>query len=629
MNVINLGILAHVDAGKTTLTEGMLFHGGNICKMGKVDDGTTVTDSMDLEKKRGMTVKSSVVSFQWNNLKVNLIDTPGHFDFLSEVESVLHVLDVAVLLIAAKEGVQPQTKLFFNKLSELNIPTVIFINKLDRIGVNYESLIKMIRTQLTNEILECQRYYGVGEKQVEIEDITLDDEEIQMKLLFASETLTKKYNESQVIITGDYEIEFVNLIRSGKLYPVMGGVALKNRGISSLLDMLTKIMADVKPKTDKFSAYVFKVDVDQTGKKRIFFKVFSGTINVRQNVYINNDESQKMLVRNLAYFENGKIISVKSVGCGDVGIIYNEELLKVGTVIGENNGDISRVKLKNPLFHANIVTKDNNERYRLLNALNTLSQEDPQLKFEISSVTGDILICLFGPLQMEIIGEILKSRFGLEVSFGTLKDICKEHPVKEGYCSMRLRDWNNPYNAGVVFKVEPLPLGSGFEYENMVSYGYLEKPFQNAVMDGIKIALSKGVQGHEVIDVKITFLDADYDSVLGTPADFRRLVPLVLKKALENATVEILEPWQNFIISVPIDYDKAILSDICKMKARIIEYQYGETETCFIGRVLLRDIINYESRLNILTHGTASILQNFFKYLPINENVEILMERYK
>ena len=185
MDVINLGILAHVDAGKTTLTEGMLFQAGCIRAMGNVDDGTTVTDSMDLEKKRGITIKSSVISFEWNNIKINLIDTPGHFDFLSEVESVLHVLDVVVLVIAAREGVQAQTRLFFRKLSELNIPTVIFINKLDRMGVNYEDLIKTIRTKLTDEILECQRYHGVGGKQVEIEDIPLDDEELQMKLLLS------------------------------------------------------------------------------------------------------------------------------------------------------------------------------------------------------------------------------------------------------------------------------------------------------------------------------------------------------------------------------------------------------------------------------------------------------------
>ena len=396
MNVMNLGILAHVDAGKTTLTEGMLFQAGCIRKMGNVDDGTTVTDSMDLEKERGMTIKSSVISFQWNNLKINLIDTPGHFDFLSEVESVLHVLDVVVLVIAAREGVQPQTRLFFRKLSQLNIPTVIFINKLDRMGVNYEDLIKTIREKLTDEILECQRYRGAGGKQVEIEDIPLDDEELQMKILLSSETMIKKYDESREITIKDYETEFIRLIRSGKLYPV----------------------------------------------------------------------------------------------------------------------------------------------------------KDPQLKFEISPVTDDIMLSLFGPLQMEIIGEILKNRFGLKVSFGPLTDICKEHPVKEGYCSIRIGDWNNPYNAGVVFKVEPLPLGSGFQYENRVSYGYLEKPFQNAVMDGVRIALNKGVQGHEVIDVKISFLEADYDSVMGTPADFRRLVPIALKKALDDAAVEILEPWQNFIITL-------------------------------------------------------------------------------
>ena len=629
MDVINLGILAHVDAGKTTLTEGMLFQAGCIRKMGNVDDGTTVTDSMDLEKKRGMTIKSSVISFEWNHLKINLIDTPGHFDFLSQVESVLHVLDVVVLVIAAREGVQPQTRLFFRKLSELKIPTVIFINKLDRMGVNYEDLIKTIRTKLTDEILECQRYQGVGGKQVEIEEIPLDDEEFQMKLLLSSETLIKKYDEFQEISTKEYETEFIRLIRSGKLYPVMGGVALKNQGINSLMDMLTKIMADVKPQTDLLSAYVFKVDFDQKGQKRIFFRVFSGTVTVRQNVYIRNEESQKMLVRNLAYFENGKIISARSVACGDVGIIYDEELLKVGTVIGGNNGDVSKVKLKEPLLHANIVTKDNDERYLLLNALNTLWQEDPQLKFEVSSTTDDIIISLYGPLQMEIIGEILKNRFGLNISFGPLTNIYKEHPIKEGYCSIRIGDWKNPYYAGVVFKVEPLPLGSGFQYENLVSYGYLEKPFQNAVMDGIRTALNEGAQGYEVIDVKITFLEADYDSVMGTPADFRRLVPIALKRALEDATIEILEPWQNFIISVPVDFEKSVLNDICKMKARITEYQYGEAETCFIGKAILQDMMNYESRLNILTHGSASVLQDFFKYLPMNESVEALMEKYK
>ena len=148
-------------------------------------------------------------------------------------------------------------------------------------------------------------------------------------------------------------------------------------------------------------------------------------------------------------------------------------------------------------------------------------------------------------------------------------------------------------------------------------------------MDGIRIALNEGTQGHEVIDVKITFLKADYDSVMGTHADFRKLVPIALKKALDDAAVEILEPWQNFIITVPDDYEKSVLNDICKMKARITEYQYGETETCFIGKALLRDMMNYESRLNILTHGSAAVLQDFFKYLPMNESVEALMEKYK
>lgn len=628
MDIINLGILAHVDAGKTTLTECMLYQSGNISQMGRVDNGTTVTDSLELEKKRGMTIKSSVVSFFWNNVKINLIDTPGHFDFVSEVESALHILDVVVLVISAKEGVQSQTRLIFRKLQEIKIPTIIYINKLDRVGVDYDDLMDELKIQLSSKIIELQKYHGIGKKEVRIENLNFEDECIQNQLLISSDALMKKYDELNDIASEDYENEFVQMVRSGELYPVLGGVALKNQGVTEVMDLLTEIMSGITPKTDKLSAYVYKIDHDKVGHKRIFFRVFSGVINVRKTIEIYADEPQKILVRNLSSFDKNKIVTTKSVGSGDIGIIFDEDQLQVGSIIGEAYDRIGKVKINSPMLQTSIRAKDENERYKLLDALTLLSQEDPQLKFEINRITDDIKIWVFGPLQMEVIEDMLKNRFGINICNTQLEIVYKEHPLKAGYCSIRIGDLTNPYNAGAVFRIEPLPLGSGFQYENLVSYGYLEKPFQNAVMDGIKIGLRQGINGHEVIDVKVTFLEADYDSVLGTPADFRKLIPIIIHNALEDAGVELLEPWQNFSVVVPKQWDKVVLKDICKMKARILEYYYGKNETGFIGKAVLRDIVNYESVLNTFTSGKGVFTQDFYKFLPMKESVEVLMEKY-
>lgn len=628
MDVINLGILAHVDAGKTTLTEGMLYESGIISKMGKVDDGTTVTDSMELEKKRGITIKSSVVSFLWNNVKINLIDTPGHLDFVSEVESALHVIDVVVLVISAKEGIQSQTRLIFRKIQELKIPTIIYINKLDRVGVDYGELLDKIRNQLSEMVVALQEYRGVGEKEVQIINLDFGEEDIQNYILLSSDTLMEKYDDFNAILLEEYEEEFIKMVRKGELYPLVGGVALKKLGITEVMDLVTKIKGNTETKSDKLSAYVYKIEHDKDKHERIYFRVFNGAVKVRDNVVINADNSYRLLVRNLWSIQNNTIVSSQIIRKGDIGIIMDEEKLQVGSVIGEDYGRKGNAQLKTPLLQTGIKPKDENERNQLLSALTLLSREDPYLKYEISRITNEIKIWLFGPLQMEIIGDIFRERFGINVCFTKLEIVNKEHPLGKGYSSIRLRDWNNPYNAGAVFQIEPLPLGSGFQYENHVSYGYLEKPFQNAVLDGIKIGLSQGINGHQVIDVKVSFLEADYDSVLGTPADFRRLVPIVIHDALADAGVELLEPWQKFTISVPKLMDKSVLRNISKLRARVTVYDYGDSETTFAGKAALSDMMNYESVLNTYTSGKGFLIQEFYKYLPKNQNIDVLMELY-
>ena len=543
---------------------------------------------------------------------------------MSEVESALHVLDAAILVISSKEGVQSQTRLIFRKLQELQIPTIIFANKLDRTGVNFDNLLFNIKKQLSERIVVLQKYDDIGESEVQIKNMSFDEEDIQNQILYYSDALMEKYDEVPYVEPKEYESAFMKMAQNAEVYPVLGGVSLKNTGVTEVLDLLTKIFEHSQQKNGRLSAYVYKVDRDQKGHKRSFFRVFSGTVNIRDTVKIKIKDSQKtFLVSNLSACFNNKVVSAKNIDHGDIGIIFDGDDLNVGCIIGENNDRIGKVELKSPLLETSIETETSNERYKLLDALIQLSQEDPYLRYEINRFE-EIKLCLFGPLQMEIIKSLLSDRFGINVQFSELSIVYKEQPVKKGYCSMRLRE-NHPYNAGAVMLVEPLPLGSGFQYENMVSYGYLEKPFQNAVLEGIRSGLGQGINGHEVIDVKVTFLEADYDSVLGTPSDFRKLVPIVIQKALLDAGVRILEPWQNFSIIVPKFADQIVWKDLCKMNAVITEYDYGIEETRFSGRAMLCEIMNYESVLNTFTEGRGIITQEFYKFLPMKEDEKTII----
>ncbi len=615
MNTINLGILAHVDAGKTTLTEGLLFHSGIISSMGKVDKGTTITDSMSIEKQRGITIRSSTVSFTWNNTKINLIDTPGHIDFVSEVERALHVLDGVILVISAKESVQPQTRIIFRKILELKLPTILFINKLDRMGVCTETLFHEIRTLLTEDIVILQKYIGEGTSSIKITSQNFHDTELQIPILEHCPKLLEKYINDQKISDDEYKNALVSLTQNSTLFPVFGGVALDDIGIKELLTAITEYLKTSQPKCDTLSAYVYKIDRDYHGHRNCYFRVFEGKLKVREIVTIYGS-NEKIVIKNLSTINNGKITPVDEVNSGDIGIISDEKLLQFGSILGFTCSKIRKVTITNPFLETCITTNDICDRRNMLEALNELSEEDPLLKFQIDPQTQEVRLRLLGKLQMEIISSLLWDRYHISVSFTELNTICKEYPINSGVASIRLGQGGNHYNAGLVLTIEPLPLGSGFQYENHVSFGYLEKTFQNAVIEGIKSGLACGLNGHEVIDIKVIFQDADYDSVLGTPSDFRKLTPIVFKDALANASVKLLEPWQCFDIVIPKKYDTYVLSDLHKMNAIINAYSYQESETSFGGIVPLSTFINYEVDLLSLTEGKGILLHKLYGFLP-------------
>lgn len=618
MNIINLGILAHVDAGKTTLTESILYHAGIIKNKGRVDDGNTISDSMSLERERGMSIRSSTVSFTYKDVKFNLIDTPGHMDFIGEVERSLVVLDLAILVISAKEGVQPQTRVIFHKLQELKIPVIMFINKIDRLGVNLFHLYEDINKQLTKMAIVMEEAMGLQEEDISnkkyvLRDMNFDCLEIQDKLLTWSENLLEKYVNNEVLDEISYENEFVRMFQTGELYPIYHGVALRDIGTINLMEVCIRFFNKVRDCLIDLSAYVYKVEWDDKGHKRIYIRVFNGIIHLKKQVNVVGLD-EPILISTLKKVEGGKVLYADYLVAGDIGILQDIKELRVGDVLGVPIDNVS-YELAKPLLSVSVIPLEDSKRSSLILSLQQLTAEDPHLEVMILPLTGEIRLKLFGKLQMEVLTTVLKERYELDVIFSDMITVYKEQPIQKIQASIWRGEPGNLLSAGIVLSIEPLELGSGFVYENQVSYGYLEKPFQNAVLEGIKIGLFEGIHDKEIIDVKVTFLDAYYDSVCGTPSDFRKLAPMVIKKGLEEVGVNELEPWQYYKIIAPLGYEKMITSDIVKMKGTINDMIYSEDEFKIDGIMPYDTSKDYGVNLLTATEGKGIYQTRFYKYL--------------
>jgi ribosomal protection tetracycline resistance protein len=614
MNIINLGILAHVDAGKTTLTESILYLTGILSKKGRVDDGTTISDSMELEQKRGMSIRSSTVSFTHKNVKVNLIDTPGHMDFIAEVERSLTVIDLVILVLSAKEGVQPQTRVIFHKLQELKIPTILFINKIDRMGVDLQQLYKEIKKQLTTKLILFQDVLNAGSKEFKITDLNYETSNLQEQILLHSDRLLENYTDDIPINNKDYENEFKDLFNKGDLYPIFHGSALMDLGTKTLLDSIVTIYQSKMFETEELSAYVYKIEWDSRGHKRIYIRIFEGVLIYRQRVCILGQDDP-ITITALRKVQDGHVLPTDHLIAGDIGILLDIDQLKCGDFIGKKTSLVN-AELAKPLLTVSVSPRDPGQRSSLIYALKQLTAEDPFLEMKIHPVTNEIMLKLFGKLQIEILSSLLINRYHIDSEFSGTKTVYKEQPVEPSTATIWVGESGNLYHAGVSLTIEPMELGSGFLYENKVSYGYLEKPFQNAVLEGIKAGLSEGLNQQEIIDSKVIFEDAYYDSVCGTPSDFRKLTPMVIQKALETAGLRELEPWQFYTLSAPTGYEKSIIADIFKMNGTVENVTYENDDFQVTGTIPYDTSKDYAVNLLSMTEGKGIFQTKFYKYLP-------------
>ncbi len=615
INTINLGIVAHVDAGKTTVTENLLYHGHVIDKIGRVDNGDTQTDTMELEKARGITIKASAISFNYKDVKINILDTPGHVDFISEVERSLSVLDGAVLVVSAVEGVQSQTKVLFNTLKKLNIPTIIFINKLDRIGSNANKVYKEIRKLLSDKAVLMQTCLNEASKEIKIID-SFNSEELYNRLLDVlselDEEILNEYLEKEYVNKDLINKKISLYSGEGLIYPVFLGSAGLNIGTDLLLNKILNYFSINNNNDNELSGVVFKIERTASNEKKAYVRMFGGEVNVRDVIRINDETLEK--VKKISNLEIGRSLDGKKISCGDIGIIHGIFCMKIGTIIGKKSDKLRYVSLARPTLKTKISLADGEDNHKLYMALLNLSDEDPLLELETDDSNGDIYINLFGEVQKEIIYSVLKAQYGLNIQYSNNQTIYKETVCGIGNAMMYEGQKLNMFHATVGIKVEPLERGAGLHYKSNVTTGFLPKSFQNAIEEAVSETCKYGLYGWELTDMEVTLVDSEYNSVESTPSDFRNLTPMVLMEAIDNAKTRLLEPINEFELSVPEYAISKSMFDLKMMGAEFDGPNLVGDDYVLNGLIPVENSKDYQIKIASYTEGKGIFITKFSGY---------------
>lgn len=531
MKIINIGVLAHVDAGKTTLTESLLYNSGAITELGSVDKGTTRTDNTLLERQRGITIQTGITSFQWENTKVNIIDTPGHMDFLAEVYRSLSVLDGAILLISAKDGVQAQTRILFHALRKMGIPTIFFINKIDQNGIDLSTVYQDIKEKLSAEIVIKQKVELYPNMCV----TNFTESEQWDTVIEGNDDLLEKYMSGKSLEALELEQEESIRFQNCSLFPVYHGSAKSNIGIDNLIEVITnKFYSSTHRGQSELCGKVFKIEYSEKRQRLAYIRLYSGVLHLRDSVRIS--EKEKIKITEMYTSINGELCKIDKAYSGEIVILQNE-FLKLNSVLGDTKLLPQRERIENPLplLQTTVEPSKPQQREMLLDALLEISDSDPLLRYYVDSATHEIILSFLGKVQMEVTCALLQEKYHVEIEIKEPTVIYMERPLKKAEYTIHIEVPPNPFWASIGLSVAQLPLGSGVQYESSVSLGYLNQSFQNAVMEGIRYGCEQGLYGWNVTDCKICFKYGLYYSPVSTPADFRMLAPIVLEQVLKKS----------------------------------------------------------------------------------------------
>ncbi|MGH3816695.1 MAG: GTP-binding protein [Pseudonocardiaceae bacterium] len=613
---LNLGIVAHVDAGKTSLTERFLYETGITRQLGSVDAGTTQTDSMDQERRRGITIKAAVVSFNIGGVTINLIDTPGHPDFIAEVERSLAVLDGAVLVVSAVEGVQAQTQVLYRALKRLGIPCLAFVNKIDRVGADADRVLLELERKLRMRPLAIGDVEEPGRRSAKFRLASLSEpgfvEYIAAGLAEGNENVLNKVTDASSVDIGKLWQELRRQTVELIVCPVYFGSAITGSGVDELMaaivDLLPKATDDDEA---ELSATVFKIDRGRASEKIVYVRVLSGVLTVRSCVDCGGHDERISAIR---VFENGSTVTRDVAKAGQIAQVLGLTHARIGDSLGVAASRLTS-GFAPPTLEAAVVPQHAVERGDVHSALVTLSDADPLISVR-QDEDGTTYVSLYGEVQKEVIRDTLALEFGLAVEFTDTTTLCIERPLHEGSFAEEAYTPSNPFVATIGVRIRPGAPESGIKYNIEAEYGLMPGSFHAAAEKAIHETLRQGLYGWPVTDCVVTLVRAGRPSG-STASDVRHLTPLVVAAALKEAGTVVCEPISRFRLEIPVGALAVILGRLAKLRATPDAPVIDADIVVVVGDIPASDVNELQTALPGLTSGEGVMEVEFGSYRPL------------
>lgn len=608
MKLRNIGIFAHVDAGKTTLTEHLLMHAGAVRQAGSVDQGTTRTDNLPVERRRGISVKASCVQLTWQDTAINLIDTPGHVDFSAEVERSLWALDGAVLVVCAKSGVQPQTEVLFDALKRQRIPTIIFINKTDLEGADVPRTLRQIRRRLTEKAMMVDDADAIAETVCEQDDALLE-----------------QYLSGEPLDTTMLADAFERLVRAGDAHPVLTGSALRDEGIPAVLDAVCRYLPPPAA-GEALCGAVFASEQDRVLGRGVWIRLYGGQLENRAALTL--PAGRDPVSGEMRYVQR-KVTQIKGVNgadagmlrAGEIGIVYGLGDIRIGHVLGDEALLPRRVEpglLRTPLMTVRVIPEKAEEMQQLRAACDVLAAEDPLLQAHYALRLNEMQLHVMGAIQLEILQELLETRFGLHVTFSEPTVIYKE-TIAQPATGFVAYTMPKPCWAVMNFTIEPAPRGSGVTFVSHAPVKDIALHYQHQVEQALPLALAQGRLGWQVTDVRITLNGGSHHQFHTHPLDFIVATPMGIQDGLRRGGSVLLEPILDVTFLLPPECVGRVMSDVATMRGEVTATEADDDRVVLHALLPVQTSMSYTTTLASLSGGRAgmSIRLNGYRECPL------------
>jgi len=673
--VRNIGVIAHIDAGKTTTTERILYYTGRTHKMGEVHDGTTVTDWMDQERERGITITSAAITSEWRDHQVNLIDTPGHIDFTAEVQRSLRVLDGGIVVFDGVAGVEPQSETVWRQADRYNVPRICFVNKMDRVGADFERTIQMIRDRLSGNPIAIQIPWGVEANfrgvidLLNMQAITWTDElgakreylpipddlleaaqaahdEIMERIVETDDALTEKYLDGQEISVEETVSALRGATLRGEAQPVLCGSALKNKGVQPLLDAVVDFLPSpldvppitgINPRTEEeesrpasddepMSAMVFKIVTDPYVGRLAFFRVYSGVLKANSNVTNATKGKKERIGRVLRMFADRRE-DIEEVHAGDIAATLGLKDTFTGETLANPNHPIvlESITFPEPVIFVAVEPKTSADQDKMADALRRLAEEDPTFQVRVDEQTGQTIISGMGELHLEVLVDRMQREFKVGANVGRPRVAYREtitEPATADVVFKKQTGGRGQY-AHVDLEIEPLEPGLGFEFENKIRGGAIPREYIPAVRAGVEEALGSGViAGYPVVDVRVTLVDGSYHEVDSSEFAFKVAGSMAVKEAVRKAGPVVLEPVMKVEVIAPEEHTGDVIGNLNARRSSIDGMEPRADGLQSIDAIApLAEMFGYATDLRSMTQGRGNFTMEFDHYAPVPDTV--------